>query len=126
MPESGTMNYLSAVGLGPRRTLEKLRYPPARAIQKKKGGAGKKSGKPQKEIDMTEVYDELLSGKKIHEVAEAHGVSQKPLENRHKKYQKENLGKTGGYIRKRLVDFRGQGESCRNGKTDSQMRETEK
>ncbi len=37
MPESGTMNYLSAVGLGPRRTLEKLRYPPARIMQK---GAG--------------------------------------------------------------------------------------
>ena len=34
MPESGTMNYLSAAGLDPRRTLEKLRYPPARAIQK--------------------------------------------------------------------------------------------
>ena len=38
MPESGTMNYLSAAGLDPRRTLEKLRYPPARIMQK---GAGK-------------------------------------------------------------------------------------
>lgn len=96
------------------------------SVRETLGGAGKKSGKPRKKIDMAEVYDELLSGKKIHEVAEAHGVSQKTLENRHKKYQKENKGKTGPYIRRRLVDFRGQGESSRNGKTDSQMQETEK
>lgn len=44
MPESGTMNYLSAVGLDPRRTLEKLRYPPARIMQKKRGGREKATG----------------------------------------------------------------------------------
>lgn len=82
------------------------------SVRETLGGAGKNSGKPRKKIDMAEVYDELLSGKKIHEVAEARGVSQKTLENRHKEYQKENMGKAGPYTRERLVDFRGRGKTA--------------
>ena len=56
MPESGTMNYLSAAGLDPRRTLEKLRYPPARIMQKKKGGQGEsyRNGKTDSQMQETE------------------------------------------------------------------------
>lgn len=50
MPESGTMNYLSAAGLDPRRTLEKLIYPPARVMQKKKGGGWEKATGTGKQI----------------------------------------------------------------------------
>lgn len=50
------MNYLSAAGLDPRRTLEKLIYPPARIMQKKRGGQGEsyRNGKTDSQMQETE------------------------------------------------------------------------
>jgi len=61
----------------------------------------------KKEINMEEVYDQLLSGKGICEVATAFGVTSTALNNHHNEYQEKHKGKRGKYIRRTLKDFKG-------------------
>jgi len=64
-------------------------------------------GRRKKEINMEEVYDQLLSGKGICEVATAFGVTSTTLNNHHNEYQEKHKGKRGKYIRRTLKDFKG-------------------
>lgn len=71
-----------------------------------RGAACPGRGRRKKNINMETVYDELLSGKGICEVAAAIGVTSTTLNNHHEEYQEQHKGECGRYIRKYLKDFK--------------------
>ena len=62
-----------------------------------------------KKLEMEEVYEALLSGKKVGEVTGMFGISYKTLRRKHKEYQEKHAAEGGRYVRERLLDFKAAG-----------------
>lgn len=91
----------------------RVQHPDGRRARKTLAGRRSRCGRPRKEVDMECIYEGLMAGQSIRELAEGYGISYPTLKVRHVAYQEKHRGEGGRYIRKNLIDFKkGVGE-CR-------------